>query len=117
MLGQHGTVHRFGYEACGSSPVVTIDAARGTNRSKFYTAVLLHIVAMMFNEVRTCTLVDSWYMKRPYLEQAENLGCRHSIDQIRRDTALYDSPPAHTRKRLATKIRQEECRYPCCPSP
>ena len=64
----------------------------GTTRTKLDAAVLLlKVVAPVFNNVRACTLVDSWYMKRPYLEQAETLGF-HSIGQVRRDTALYDAP-------------------------
>jgi hypothetical protein len=72
----------------------------GTTRTKLDTAVsLLRIVAPVFNRIRTCTLVDSWYMKRPYLEQAKNLGF-HSIGQVRRDTALYGAPaPRHGRGR------------------
>ena len=72
----------------------------GTTRTKLDAAVLLlQIVAPVFSSVKACTLVDSWYMKRPYLEQAETLGF-HSIGQVRRDTALYDAPtPKHGRGR------------------
>jgi len=47
----------------------------GTTRTKLDAAVLLlKIVAPVFNSVKACTLVDSWYMKRLYLDQAETLG-------------------------------------------
>ncbi len=36
-------------------------------------------------------MVDSWYMKWPYLSSALKLGF-HTIGQVRRDTALYDMP-------------------------
>ncbi|MGB5232581.1 MAG: transposase [Desulfoprunum sp.] len=80
----------------------------GTTRTKLDAAVLLlKIVAPVFNSVKACTLVDSWYMKRLYLDQAETLGF-HSIGQVRRDTALYDAP---TPKRGRGRPRKYGDRY------
>jgi len=42
-------------------------------------------------EVIRC-LVDSWYMKAPFILPLLNLGV-HVIGQVRKDTVLYDKPP------------------------
>lgn len=54
-------------------------------------ALLLSVVAPIFTSRRVCILVDSWYMKRPYLELVKQHGF-HAIGQVRRDTALNDLP-------------------------
>jgi hypothetical protein len=62
------------------------------NRSKLDAAgLLLRVIAPVFSATRAITLVDSWYMKWPYLSTALDLGF-HTIGQVRRDTALYDLP-------------------------
>ncbi len=67
----------------------------GGNRSKLDAAgLLLQVVAPVFSATRAITLVDSWYMKWPYLSTALDLGF-HTIGQVRRDTALYDLPQPH----------------------
>jgi len=50
------------------------------------------VIAPVFSGERNVfTLVDSWYMKWPYLRFVLSLGF-HAIGQVRRDTALYDIP-------------------------
>lgn len=67
----------------------------GGNRSKLdAAALLLRVIAPVFSATRAFTLVDSWYMKWPYLSTALDLGF-HTIGQVRRDTALYDLPRPH----------------------
>ncbi len=63
------------------------------NKSKLDAAsTLLRVIAPVFSEQkRVFTLVDSWYMKWPYLSQVLGHGF-HAIGQVRRDTALYGIP-------------------------
>ena len=63
------------------------------NRSKLDAAnSLLAVIAPVFaGRGQVFTLVDSWYMKWPYLSSALKRGI-HTIGQVRRDTALYDIP-------------------------
>ncbi len=63
------------------------------NSSKLDAAnLLLKVIAPVFvSQQSIFTLVDSWYMKWPYLSSALKLGF-HTIGQVRRDTALYDMP-------------------------
>ena len=65
----------------------------GSNTSKLDAArTLLRVIAPVFSgEKNVFTLVDSWYMKWPYLRFVLSLGF-HAIGQVRRDTALYDIP-------------------------
>jgi hypothetical protein len=65
----------------------------GSNGNKLDAAkTLLRVIAPVFaEERRVFTLVDSWYMKWPYLEYVLSLGY-HAIGQARRDTALYGIP-------------------------
>jgi len=65
----------------------------GSNGSKLDAAKsLLGVIAPVFaGEQKVFTLVDSWYMKWPYLEYVLSLGY-HAIGQVRRDTALYGIP-------------------------
>lgn len=54
--------------------------------------LLLRVIAPVFSEQqRVVTLVDSWFMKWPYLECVLNLGF-HAIGQVRYDTALFGLP-------------------------
>jgi hypothetical protein len=64
-----------------------------SNGSKLDAAkTLLRVIAPVFSgEKKVFTLVDSWYMKWPYLEYVLSLGY-HAIGQVRRDTALYGIP-------------------------
>lgn len=52
---------------------------------------LLRSVARVFADKQVFTLVDSWYMKWPYLRYVLTLGF-DAIGQVRRDTALYSLP-------------------------
>jgi len=53
---------------------------------------LLAVIAPVFvGKGQRYTLVDSWYMKWPYLREALKRGF-HTIGQVRRDTALYAIP-------------------------
>ena len=63
------------------------------NKSKLDAAsTLLRVIAPVFSgQKRVFTLVDSWYMKWPYLSQVLEHGF-HAIGQVRRDTALYGIP-------------------------
>ncbi len=65
----------------------------GSNTSKLDAArTLLRVIAPVFSEgKKVFTLVDSWYMKWPYLKFVLSLGF-HAIGQVRRDTALYGIP-------------------------
>lgn len=65
----------------------------GSNGSKLDAAkTLLRVISPVFSgKKKVFTLVDSWYMKWPYLEYVLTLGY-HAIGQVRRDTALYGIP-------------------------
>ena len=65
----------------------------GGNTSKLDAArTLLRVIAPVFTgKEQVFTLVDSWYMKWPYLSYVIELGF-HAIGQVRRDTALYNMP-------------------------
>ena len=65
----------------------------GSNGSKLDAArTLLRVVAPVFGgKKKVFTLVDSWYMKWPYLRYVLGLGF-NAIGQVRRDTALYGIP-------------------------
>ena len=52
---------------------------------------LLRAVAQVFAGKKVCTLVDSWYMKWPFITYALELGF-DVIGQVRRDTGLYGFP-------------------------
>lgn len=57
---------------------------------------LLAVMAPVFTGKGSLfTLVDSWYMKGPFLSEARNRGF-HVIGQVRRDTALYAMPVKRT---------------------
>jgi len=54
--------------------------------------LLLQVIAPVFTgQKRVVTLVDSWFMKWPYLECVLSLGF-HAIGQVRYDTALFGLP-------------------------
>ncbi len=62
------------------------------NSSKLDAAkVLLRVIAPVFAGKQVITLVDSWFMKWPYLQYVLQLGF-HAIGQVRRDTALFGIP-------------------------
>ena len=65
----------------------------GSNGSKLDAVkTMLRVIAPVFSGTKKIfTLVDSRYMKWPYLEYVLALGY-HAIGQVRRDTALYGIP-------------------------
>lgn len=80
-------------------PLLSRLMRKGGNSSKLDAArTLLRVIASVFTGKKVFTLVDSWYMKWPYLSFTLNLGFQ-AIGQVRRDTALYDLPGPATGKR------------------
>jgi len=65
----------------------------GGNSGKLQAAkTLLRVMAPVFTEERRpFCLVDSWFMKWPFLSYVLELGF-HAIGQVRKDTALYGIP-------------------------
>lgn len=67
----------------------------GGNTSKLQAAkTLLRVIAPVFagqEKKKTFCLVDSWFMKWPFLKYVLELGF-HAIGQVRKDTALYGIP-------------------------
>lgn len=65
----------------------------GGNGGKLDAAkTLLRVIAPVFaGGKQVFILVESWYMKWPYLKYVLSLGY-HAIGQVRRDTALYGIP-------------------------
>jgi DDE superfamily endonuclease len=62
------------------------------NSTKLDTAkVLLRVIAPVFAGQKVITLVDSWFMKWPYLKYVLHLGF-NAIGQVRYDTALFGIP-------------------------
>ena len=53
--------------------------------------VLLRVIAPVFADQKVITLVDSWFMKWPYLKYVLHLGF-NAIGQVRYDTALFGIP-------------------------
>ena len=74
-------------------PLLSRLMRNGSNHSKLDAAkLLLKVISPVFaDNKRSFTLVDSWYMKWPYLSHALGLGF-NTIGQVRRDTALHDMP-------------------------
>jgi len=72
----------------------------GGNSGKLMAArTLLRVVAPVFaGQGKTLCLMDSWFMKRPFLEYMLEQGL-HAIGQVRKDTALYGIPGVVTGKR------------------
>lgn len=52
---------------------------------------LLRVIAPVFAGQKVITLVDSWFMKWPYIKYVLQLGF-NAIGQVRRDTALFGIP-------------------------
>ena len=67
------------------------------NTSKLQAATsLLDVIAPVFvGKEQRFTLVDSWYMKWPFLREVRKRGF-HAIGQVRKDTALYTMPIQRT---------------------
>jgi len=69
------------------------------NSGKLVAAkTLLRVAKGLFADRIVTLLVDSWYMRKSLLLPAQALGYQ-VIGQVRKDTALYLSPPAHNGKR------------------
>ena len=69
----------------------------GGNTSKLHAAkTLFRVIAPVFagqEKEKFFCLVDSWFMKRPFLKYVLECGF-HAIGQVRKDTALYGIPIA-----------------------
>lgn len=81
---------------CASLPILLRLHKSVGNRTKLTNAVtMVQYVLPLFRkkgaEVIRC-LVDSWYMKAPFILPLLTLGV-HVIGQVRKDTVLYDQPP------------------------
>lgn len=62
------------------------------NTSKLDAAkTLIRVIAPVFSGKKTFVLMDSWYMKWPFLSYLIKRGLI-AIGQVRKDTALYDLP-------------------------
>ena len=74
-------------------PLLSRLMRKSGNTSKLDAAnSLLAVIAPVFSgQGQLFTLVDSWYMKWPYLREVRKRGF-HAIGQVRRDTALYAMP-------------------------
>ncbi len=81
---------------------------RSGNVSKLDAAnSLLAVIAPVFvGKGQLFTLVDSWYMKWPYLREACKLGFQ-TIGQVRRDTALYAMPVQQKGKGIPRKYGEK----------
>lgn len=85
-------------------PLLSRLMRKGGNSSKLDAArTLLRVIASVFAGKKVFTLVDSWYMKWPYLGFVLDLGFQ-AIGQVRRDTALYGLPAPATGKRGRPRI-------------
>lgn len=66
-----------------------------TNAGKLVAANgLIRSVFRLFDGVKVRVLVDSWYMRKPFILSMRDRGF-HVIGQVRIDTRLYDEPPKH----------------------
>lgn len=64
------------------------------NTGKLIAAnTLIRSVYRLFQGLKVRVLVDSWYMRRCFIESMQKRGF-HVIGQIRIDTRLYDEPPS-----------------------
>ena len=62
------------------------------NTSKLHAAkVLIRTILPVFTPEKLCLLIDSWYMRATLILYALKNGL-HVIGQVRKDTALYDTP-------------------------
>jgi len=68
------------------------------NSSKLDAArALLRVIAPVFADQKVITLVDSWFMKWPYVKYALSFGF-NVIGQVRRDSALFGFPVVSGKK-------------------
>lgn len=64
------------------------------NTGKLVAAkTLIRAVKSLLRSAKVCVLVDSWYMRRTFLQSMLSCGF-DVIGQVRIDTRLYDEPPA-----------------------
>lgn len=76
----------------------------GGNTSKLTAAkVLLRVVAPILDNRKVIVLLDSWYMRRTLICFLRKLNFQ-VIGQVRKDTALYELPPARTGRRGRPRI-------------
>lgn len=80
-------------------PVLSRLSRTTGNSGKLVAAkTLLRVVQPLFQKHTATLLTDSWYMRKSLLLPAQQMGYQ-VIGQVRKDTALYLSPPPHNGKR------------------
>jgi len=80
-------------------PVLSRLSRTTGNSGKLVAAkTLLRVVQPLFQGHIATLLVDCWYMRKTLLLPAQQMGYQ-VIGQVRKDTALYLSPPPHNGKR------------------
>jgi len=83
-------------------PLLTRLIPTASNTGKLIAAnTLIRAVCGLLNGVKVRVLVDSWYMRRIFIQSMLARGF-HVIGQVRIDTRLYDEPP---RKKLGQRGR------------
>ena len=93
MIGNYGNRHT-------AFPLLMRLIRKGGNRTKLHSALLLMRVLMKWvpPKTRIKLLLDCWYMKGPFLLPIiDQVKC--IIGQVRKDTALYSSPPKRVKKK------------------
>lgn len=74
-------------------PVLSRLIPSASNTGKLVAAnTLIRSVYRLFSELKVRVLVDSWYMRRVFIESMQSRGLE-VIGQTRIDTRLYDIPP------------------------
>lgn len=73
---------------------------RATGNTTRITAAktLLRVTRSVFAQHNATVLLDSWYMRKTLILPAQKMGY-HVIGQVRRNTALFETPPPPTGKR------------------
>jgi hypothetical protein len=93
MIGNYSNRHT-------AFPLLMHLIRKGGNRTKLHSALLLMRVLMKWvpPKTRIKLLLDCWYMKGPFLLPIiDQVKC--IIGQVRKDTALYSSPPKRVKKK------------------
>ncbi|MCP3666479.1 MAG: transposase [Gammaproteobacteria bacterium] len=68
----------------------------GTILTTLCIAALIRAVYRLFQGIKVRVLVDSWFMRRCFIESMEQRGF-DVFGQVRRDTRLYEEPPKRKR--------------------
>jgi len=107
MLGQYGTVYRLRHDACGGSPVVTLDAARYNPDQTRCRRTAAENCRPGFQQCQSL-YTGGFLVHEAFVSRSGRDARIHSIGQVRRDTALYDAP---TPKRGRGRPRKYGDRY------